>query len=154
MPSTILQMKHSPSRALLELLDVEHPAAEVCRHPVIVPATKRGLHAAKLCCMAETHFDDWIARHYRELWPEVFKPALLNAPVAVLAELAGSGRALEFGVGTGRIAVPLNAEGVGSAPWRGGIRGCDPRCVQPSSWGWSVGVSRGLVSSAIDVSER
>ena len=43
---------------------------------------------------------------------------------------------------------------LGSAPWRGGIRGCDPRCVQPSSWGWSVGVSRGLVSSAIDVSER
>ena len=62
--------------------------------------------------MAETHFDEWIARHYRELWPEVFDPALLDAPVALLAELAGSGRALEFGIGTGRVAVTLNASGV------------------------------------------
>lgn len=62
--------------------------------------------------MAETHFDEWIARHYRELWPEVFEPALLDAPVALLAELAGSGRALEFGIGTGRVAAPLNARGV------------------------------------------
>ncbi len=31
---------------------------------------------------------------------------------------------------------------------------CDPRCVQPSSWGWSGSVSRVALSRAIEVSER
>jgi SAM-dependent methyltransferase len=62
--------------------------------------------------MAETHFDEWIARRYRTLWPEVFEPALLDAAVDFLADLTRPGRALEFGVGTGRIAVPLSQRGV------------------------------------------
>ncbi|GAA0269459.1 hypothetical protein [Cryptosporangium japonicum] len=41
-----------------------------------------------------------------------FSPAVVAATVDVLAELAGGGRALEFAVGTGRIAVPLAARGV------------------------------------------
>src|SRR5256885_13614906 len=35
-----------------------------------------------------------------------------SAAVAVLAELAGKGRALELGIGTGRVALPLAAAGV------------------------------------------
>jgi SAM-dependent methyltransferase len=35
-----------------------------------------------------------------------------EGPVELLAELAGSGRALELGVGTGRVALPLAARGV------------------------------------------
>ena len=55
--------------------------------------------------MAETHFDEWIAEHYRTLWPELFEPTLIDRTVDVLAELASGGAAVEFGIGTGRIAV-------------------------------------------------
>ncbi len=62
--------------------------------------------------MAETHFDEWIATRYDELWPELLEPSLLDPAVDVLAELAGEGGALEFGIGTGRLAVPLRERGV------------------------------------------
>ena len=39
-------------------------------------------------------------------------PAVVAPVVETLADLAGQGRALEFGVGTGRIALPLVARGV------------------------------------------
>jgi SAM-dependent methyltransferase len=42
----------------------------------------------------------------------MFEPAVLEPTVDVLAELAGSGPALEFAVGTGRVALPLRARGV------------------------------------------
>jgi len=45
-------------------------------------------------------YDDW------------YKPVDTAAEVALLAELARGGRALELGIGTGRIAVPLAAHGV------------------------------------------
>jgi SAM-dependent methyltransferase len=44
--------------------------------------------------------------------PEMFSAALLDACVDVLASLAGDGPALEFAVGTGRVALPLSARGV------------------------------------------
>lgn len=62
--------------------------------------------------MAETHFDEWIAEHYEVLWPELFDPAFVEPTVDVLADLAGTGAALEFGIGTGRIALPLSRRGV------------------------------------------
>lgn len=62
--------------------------------------------------MAETRFDEWIASRYATLWPELFEPAVIEPTVDFLAELAGGGPALEFGVGTGRIAVPLARRGV------------------------------------------
>jgi SAM-dependent methyltransferase len=42
----------------------------------------------------------------------MFAPAVVDPVVDALAELAGGGRALEFAVGTGRIALPLRARGV------------------------------------------
>jgi len=42
----------------------------------------------------------------------MFDPAVVDPTVDLLAELAGDGAALEFGIGTGRIAVPLAARGV------------------------------------------
>jgi SAM-dependent methyltransferase len=42
----------------------------------------------------------------------MFDPAVLEPVVDVLAELAGDGAALEFAVGTGRVALPLSARGV------------------------------------------
>lgn len=43
---------------------------------------------------------------------EEFRPDVVDATARVLAELAGGGRALELGIGTGRIALPLAARGV------------------------------------------
>jgi SAM-dependent methyltransferase len=62
--------------------------------------------------MAETRFDDWVAQRYERLWPELFEPALIESTVGFLAGLAGGGPALELGVGTGRVAVPLARRGV------------------------------------------
>ncbi|WP_133878121.1 class I SAM-dependent methyltransferase [Paractinoplanes brasiliensis] len=58
--------------------------------------------------MAESRFDGWTAAHYARLWPELFEPSLVEATTDFLAGLAGGGAALEFGVGTGRIAIPLS----------------------------------------------
>src|SRR5258708_20024160 len=42
----------------------------------------------------------------------MLEPAVVDAAVDVLAGLAGGGRALELGIGTGRIALPLAGRGV------------------------------------------
>ena len=42
----------------------------------------------------------------------MFDPAVVGPAVDLLAELAGDGRALEFAIGTGRIALPLAERGV------------------------------------------
>jgi SAM-dependent methyltransferase len=60
----------------------------------------------------ENHFDDRIASSYQAKWPELFEPAVVDPAVRFLAELAGTGAALELGIGTGRIAIPLRQRGV------------------------------------------
>jgi SAM-dependent methyltransferase len=65
-----------------------------------------------LAVMAETHFDEWVAQRYERLWPELFEPAAVDPVVDLLAELADGGPALELGIGTGRIALPLSRRGV------------------------------------------
>ena len=62
--------------------------------------------------MPETHFDEWIAEHYEALWLELFDPAVVDSAVSFLADLTVMGPALEFGVGTGRIALPLSRRDV------------------------------------------
>ena len=62
--------------------------------------------------MPEVYFDERIARRYEVYWPEIFEPAVIEPAVEFLAELAGSGAALELGVGTGRIALPLHRRGI------------------------------------------
>jgi SAM-dependent methyltransferase len=57
-------------------------------------------------------FDERIAKSYEAKWPELFEPAMVDPVVAFLADLAGGGAALEFGIGTGRIAIPLSRRGV------------------------------------------
>ncbi|MFC7547192.1 class I SAM-dependent DNA methyltransferase [Plantactinospora sp. GCM10030261] len=52
------------------------------------------------------------AEHYDERAAEKFAPDVLDPTVAFLAALAEGGPALEFAVGTGRVAVPLAARGV------------------------------------------
>jgi SAM-dependent methyltransferase len=58
------------------------------------------------------YLDERIAATYDELSADMFDPAVVEPTVDFLAELAGDGRALELGIGTGRIALPLAARGV------------------------------------------
>jgi SAM-dependent methyltransferase len=60
----------------------------------------------------ENYFDDRIAERYESYWPEIHDPAVVDPAVNLLADLAGSGAALELGIGTGRIALPLRRRGV------------------------------------------
>jgi hypothetical protein len=62
--------------------------------------------------MAAEQFDEWIAERYERLWPELFDPAVVDPAVDFLAALADGGPALELGIGTGRIALPLSRRGV------------------------------------------
>ena len=58
------------------------------------------------------YFGERVAARYDESSAEMFEPEAVDPVVDFLAELAGSGRALELGIGTGRIAVPLAQRGV------------------------------------------
>ena len=58
------------------------------------------------------YFDERVAARYDESAAEMFDPAVVDPVVDFLVELAGSGRALELGIGTGRIAIPLAQRGV------------------------------------------
>ena len=58
------------------------------------------------------YFDESVAATYDESSSDMFASAAIEPVVDVLAAIAGSGRALELGVGTGRIALPLSARGV------------------------------------------
>jgi SAM-dependent methyltransferase len=57
-------------------------------------------------------FDERVAATYDESSAGMFAPDVIDPMVDVLAELAGGGRALELGIGTGRVALPLAARGV------------------------------------------
>jgi SAM-dependent methyltransferase len=57
-------------------------------------------------------FNEPVAATYDEDSNEMFAPEVVNPTVDFLAKLAGGGRALELGIGTGRIALPLAARGV------------------------------------------
>jgi SAM-dependent methyltransferase len=57
-------------------------------------------------------WDSVAARSYDTPGRGMFAADVLEPTVARLAELAGAGRALEFAVGTGRVAIPLAARGV------------------------------------------
>jgi hypothetical protein len=74
-----------------------------------VAACGRRLHAAPV---PTNYFDARIAKSYEARWPELFEPAVVDPAVSFLAELAGTGAALELGIGTGRIAIPLSRRGV------------------------------------------
>jgi SAM-dependent methyltransferase len=58
------------------------------------------------------YFDERVAARYDESAAEMFDPAVVAPVVDFLVELVGSGRALELGIGTGRIALPLAQRGV------------------------------------------
>ena len=62
--------------------------------------------------MAEDHFGERVAEQYDDSAADMFEPAVVDPVVEFLADLAGGGAALELGIGTGRIALPLARRGV------------------------------------------
>jgi 2-polyprenyl-3-methyl-5-hydroxy-6-metoxy-1,4-benzoquinol methylase len=82
------------------------------------------------------HFDERVAARYDTDSAALFDPGVVDATVTFLAALAGTGRALELGIGTGRIAVPLHERGVpvhGIDLRRRWWRGCGPSRAPPAS---------------------
>jgi len=62
--------------------------------------------------MPEDHFGEQVAARYDDSTRTVSEPEVVEPMVSFLAGLAGAGAALELGIGTGRIALPLSARGV------------------------------------------
>ena len=62
--------------------------------------------------MPKIYFDERIADGYDAASTEMFDPEVVDPAVSFLADLAGTGAALELGIGTGRIALPLSQRGV------------------------------------------
>jgi SAM-dependent methyltransferase len=62
--------------------------------------------------MPENHFGEAVAASYDEDSADMFAPAVVEPTVEFLADLAGDGAALELGIGTGRIALPLARRGI------------------------------------------
>jgi SAM-dependent methyltransferase len=58
------------------------------------------------------YFGERVAARYDESAADMFEPEVVGPVVDLLVELAGNGRALELGIGTGRIALPLAQRGV------------------------------------------
>ena len=62
--------------------------------------------------MLPDYFGEEVASRYDEGFGAEFDPVVIDQTVDVLVRLAGDGSALELGVGTGRVALPLAARGV------------------------------------------
>jgi SAM-dependent methyltransferase len=62
--------------------------------------------------MSRDYFGEHIAERYDETAADMFETAVVEPVVDLLADLAFDGTALELGIGTGRIALPLAQRGV------------------------------------------
>jgi SAM-dependent methyltransferase len=62
--------------------------------------------------MAEDHFGERVAARFDERYAHKAEAAVVDPMVDFIADLAGAGAALELGIGTGRIALPLAQHGV------------------------------------------
>jgi SAM-dependent methyltransferase len=62
--------------------------------------------------LPENYFDERIAKSYEAKWPLLHTPEMIDPVVDFLVDQAEEGPALELGIGTGRIAIPLSQRGV------------------------------------------
>src|SRR5262245_37241751 len=62
--------------------------------------------------MPDDHFGESVAARYDTSVEDMFDHAVVDPTVRLLAALASGGPALELGIGTGRVALPLSRAGV------------------------------------------
>jgi len=62
--------------------------------------------------MPKNYFGEHIAKNYDQSAAQMFEPAKVDPVVDFIADLAFDKAALEFGIGTGRIALPLAQRGI------------------------------------------
>lgn len=62
--------------------------------------------------MPTNHFGEAVARRYDTMYADQAEPGMVDPAIDFLVALANGGAALEFGVGTGRLALPLSRRGV------------------------------------------
>src|SRR5579875_992918 len=82
------------------------------RSPTVEIRWSADRHGARVLRVPTNWFDEPHARRYDRFEAAMFAPERVGPVVDLVAELAGGGAALEFGVGTGRIALPLAERGV------------------------------------------
>ena len=92
------------STTILDGEDCHHREPEITR--------RRRSGREKVIIVAKARFDENIAAHYDETSVRMYQPEVLDPAVDFLEELTGDGAALEFGIGTGRVALPLSGRGV------------------------------------------
>ena len=104
-----------PGRARLDIAHGEAQVVNVFDHPhpslrrtSAVIRWRQVVRCDQSASVPELNFDERIATRYETYWPNLFDPAVVDPAVDFLAELGGGG-ALEFGIGTGRLALPLRA---------------------------------------------
>jgi SAM-dependent methyltransferase len=92
-------------------------------------------------------WNEQVARGYDEASAHMYAPGVLDPAVEFLARRAGQGPALEFAIGTGRVALPLSARGVRLA----GIEMSEPmvRELRGKPGGADVPVTIGDMATAI-----
>jgi hypothetical protein len=92
------------------------PLAEVCEDTYRLSGPANPLAVASQhwhsVAVADGFFDERMANRYDALSGDMFDPGVVDPAVNFLAELAGNGPALEMGVGTGRVALPLSQRGI------------------------------------------
>ena len=74
-----------------------------------------GIHAVRLDLVRmedQAYGHESMQPAWNESMDEMFRPEIVDPVGDFLADLAGGGRVLELGIGTGRIALPLAARGV------------------------------------------
>jgi SAM-dependent methyltransferase len=62
--------------------------------------------------MGSIVWDGDVAEIYDAIYADLAEPSVVDPIVDLLAQLVGDGAALEFAVGTGRVALPLSARGI------------------------------------------
>jgi SAM-dependent methyltransferase len=90
---------------------VSRPVRRVRMPEVSRLAPRRACQTGRVGADRE-YFGERVAADYDAHSGSMFDPAVVGPAVDRLAELAGNGAALEFAIGTGRIALPLAARGV------------------------------------------
>lgn len=71
-----------------------------------------GVRQTDSALVSKVYFDDRIAARYDASSGDMFDPAVLGPAVDLLADRAAGGPALELGIGTGRVALPLSQRGI------------------------------------------